>query len=184
METTITQHQPSSSRGLEIAKPKQPKKRITRDTSPSSTPNAFQEQDLVPEEWKNLADQVLTRGLKKTAEEILNSKDIVSEEQATGEHCSPPGFSDESIIDEQTGTTVRRSKRATKNHGPKRFGSPVKHSVKEISTEEDFADLNEMALEQYRIKLANLKTDTRNPVETRLNLSERHLFRKKFGYSA
>ena len=62
------------------------------------------------EEWKNLADQVLTRGLQKTAEETLNSKEIVSEEQATGEHCSTPGLSDESIIGEQTGTTVRRSK--------------------------------------------------------------------------
>ena len=82
------------------------------------------------------------------------------------------------MIDEQTGTSVRRSKRTT------RFGSPVKHSVKEISTDEDIADLNETALEQYRYKLANLKSDPRKPLETRLNLLERHLFRRKFGYSA
>ena len=108
----------------------------------------------------------------------------MTEEQATGEHCSPPGFSDESMIGEKTGTSVRRSKRATKNQGPKRFGSPVKHSVKEISTDEDIADLNEMAPEQYRYKLANLKTNTSKPLETRLNILERHLFRRKFGYSA
>ena len=139
---------------------------------------------MAPEKWQNLADQVLTRGLQKTAEEILNSRDTVSKEQATGEHCSPPDFSDESMIDEQTGTSVRRSKRATKNQGPKRIGSPGKHSVEDISTDEDIADLNAMALEQYRYKLANLKTDTSKPLETRLNLLERHLFRRNFGYSA
>ena len=36
---------------------------------------------------------------------------------------------------------MRRSKRATKNQGPKRLGSPVKHSVKYISTGEEVADL-------------------------------------------
>ena len=55
---------------------------------------------------------------------------------------------------------------------------------RQISTVKDIADLNEMALEQYRYKLANLKTDTSKPLETRLNLLERHLFRRKFGYSA
>ena len=85
---------------------------------------------MAPEEWQNLADQVLTRGRQKSGEEILNSRDTVSEEQATGEHCSPPGFSDKSMIDEQTGTSVRHSKRATKNQGPKRFGSPLNYSVK------------------------------------------------------
>ena len=97
-------------------------------------------------------------------------------------NSSPPEFFDESMIDEQTGTTIRRSQRATKNQGPKSFGSPVKHSVKEINTNEDIADLNELALEKYRYKLANLKTDTSKPLETRLNLLERHLFRRKFRY--
>ena len=183
-ETTNPQDQPSSSEGLKSAKPKSIKKLITRDTSPSSILNAFQKQDMAPEEWQNLADQVVTRGLQKTAEKILNSRDILTEEQATGEHCSPPGFSDESMIDEQTGTSVKRSKRAIKNQVPKIIGSPVKHSVKEITTDEDIADLNDMALEQYRYKLANLKTHTSKPLETRLNLLERHLFRRNFGYSA
>ena len=139
------QEQPSSSKGLRSANPKFIKKRITRDTSPSTILNAFQKQDVVPEEWESLADQVLTRGLQKTAQEKLNAKDTLAEEHVTGGNSSPPAFSDESIIDEQSETTIRRSKRATTNQGPKRFGSPVKHSVKEISADEDLADLNEMA---------------------------------------
>ena len=78
---------------------------------------------------------------------------------------------------------MRRSKRTTKNQGPKRLGSPVKLSVRYISADEE-ADINEMALEQYRYGLANVKTDKNNPMETRLKLLERHLFRKKFGYAA
>ena len=41
-----------------------------------------------------------------------------------------------------------------------------------------------MALEQYRSSLVNVKTNKNNPIETRLKLLERHLFRKKFGYAA
>ena len=138
---------------------------------------------MAPEEWQSLADQVLTRGLQKTAEEILKSR-AENQTETTGEHCSPSGVSDDSIVDEQTGTSVRRSKRATNNQGPKRLGSPVKHSVKYISTDEEVADLNELALEQYRYSLANVKTDKNRPMESRLQLLERHLFRKKFGYAA
>ena len=54
----------------------------------------------------------------------------------------------------------------TKNQGPKRLGSPVKHSVKYISADEE-ADINERALEQYRYGLANVKTDKKKPMETR-----------------
>ena len=156
------------------------KKRITRDTSPGSILNAFQKQDMGEEEWQNLADQVLTRGLQMTAEEIIKSK---VEDKNEVELGSPSGVSDDSVVDEQGGTNVRRSTRATKNQGPKRFGSPVKHSVKHISADDENA-INEMALEQYRLGLANVKTDKHNPMETRLKLLERHLFRKKFGYAA
>ena len=76
---------------------------------------------------------------------------------------------------------MRRSKRATKNQGRERLGSSVKHSVKYISTGEEVADLNEMALEQYRFSLANVKTDKIKPMETRLKLLERHLFRENLG---
>ena len=140
---------------------------------------------MAPEEWEELADQVLTSGMQKSAEEILNAKDSMSEEHVTGGISTPPpGFSDEPMVEEQSGTAVRRSKRANKNQGPKRLGSPIKQSVKEISTDEDIADLNELALNAYMQKLANLKTDTSQPSETRLGLLERHQFRRKFGYAA
>ena len=183
METVVPPDQPSSSGGSANSKAKPSKKRITRDTSPSSILNAFQNQDIATEEWQNLADQVLTRGLQRTAEKIAKSR-AENQTETTCEHCSPSGVSDDSIEDEQTGTSVRRSKRATKNQGPKRLGSPVNPSVKYFSTDEEDADLNEMALEQYRYSLANVKTDKNRPMETRLKLLERHLFRKKFGYDA
>ena len=183
LETIIPSDQPSSSGNLAHTQTKPSKKRITRDTSPSSVLNAFQNQDIAPEEWQSLANQVLTRGLQRTAEEIVKSR-AENQAESTGEHCSPSGISDDSIVDEQTGTSVRRRKGATKNQGPKRLGSPVKHSVKYISTGEEAADLNEMALEQYRFSLANVKTDRNKPMETRLKLLERQLFRKKFAHDA
>ena len=134
------------------------------------------------EEWQSLANQVLTRGLQRTADEIIKSR-MENQTETTGEHGSPPGISDDSVVDDQGSASVRRSKRTTKNQGPKRLGSPVKHSVIYISADED-ADINEMALEQYRSGLANVKTDKNNPMETRLKVLERHLFRKKFGYAA
>ena len=134
------------------------------------------------EEWQSLADQVLTSSLQKTAEEIIKSR-TKNQTETTGEHGSPTGISDDSIVDEQVDTNVRRSKRATKNQEPKRLGSPIKHSVKCISADEE-AYINELALEQYRYGLANVKTDKNKPMETRLKLLERHLFRKKFGYTA
>ena len=158
------------------------RKRITRDTSPSSILNAFQKQDMGEEEWQSLADQVLTRGLQRTADEIIKSR-TENQIETASEHGSPPGISDDSVVDDQGSASVRRSKRSTKNQGPKRLGSPVKHSVKYISAEED-ADINEMALEQYRSRLANVKADKNNPMETRLKFLERHLFRKKCGYAA
>ena len=177
-ETVDQTDQPGSSN----TKAGQSKKRITRDTSPSSILNAFQKQDMGDEEWQSLADQVLTRGLQRTADEIIRSR-TDNQTETAGEHGSPSGISDDSVVDEQGSASVRRSKRTTKNQGPKRLGSPVKHSVKYISADEE-ADINEMALEQYRYGLANVKTDKSNPMETRLKLLGRHLFRKKFGYTA
>ena len=62
LETIIPPDQPSSSVGLANTQAKPSKKRITRDTSPSSILNAFQNQDMAPEEWQSLADQVLIHG--------------------------------------------------------------------------------------------------------------------------
>ena len=177
-ETVEKSEQPGSS----SAKTGQSRKRITRDTSPSSILNAFQKQDMGDEEWQSLTDQVLTRGLRRTADELIRSR-TENQTETTGEHGSPSGILDDSVEDEQGSASVRRSKRTTKNQGPKRLGSPVKHWVRYISADEE-ADLNEMALEQYRYGLANVKTDKNNPMETRLKLLEHHLFRKKFGYAA
>ena len=71
-----------------------------------------------------------------------------------------------------------------KNKGPSGYGNPVKHSVKLITTQQDIADLNKTALEAYRIKLATFKTDVNKPVETKLGLLEKHLFRRKIGSEA
>ena len=177
-ETVDQADQPGSS----STKIGQSRKRITRDSSPNSILNAFQKQDMGDEEWQSLADQVLTRDLQKTADEMIKSR-TENQTETTGEHGSPSGISNDSVVDDQGSASVRRSKRTTKNQGPKRLGSPVKHSVKYISADEE-ADINEMALEQYRFGLANVKTDKNNPMETRLKLLERHLFRKKFGYAA
>ena len=58
--------------------------RINRETSPNTILNAFQKQEMAPEEWEELADQVLTRGMQNSEEEYLNSKDSMSEEHMTG----------------------------------------------------------------------------------------------------
>ena len=132
----------------------QSRKRITRDTSPSSILNAFQKQDMGDEEQQSLADQVLTRGLQRTADEIIKSRKE-NQTETTGEHGSPSGISDDSVVDDQGSASVRRSKRTMKNQGPKRLGSPVNYSDKYISADKE-AD--------------------NNPMETRLKLLERHLF--------
>ena len=84
----------------------------------------------------------------------------------------PPGFSDESSKDEHQGSIapIRRSNRQTKNQGPKRYGDPVKHSVRLLCSEVDLTDLNKAALEAYRLKLVRLKTDTNKLAETKLGI--------------
>ena len=77
---------------------------------------------MTPGEWDELAEQVLTRGVQKEAEQILTAKEDTIVE------FPPPGFSDISDQEEEQ-TTVRRTSRQTKNQGPKRHGSPVSHSV-------------------------------------------------------
>ena len=119
------------------------------------------------------ADQVLTRGVQKSAEDILTSKEAEVED-------TPSGFSDESGQEDGL-IAVRRRGRPNKNQTPKRYIDPVTHSIKLICSEEDIIDLNKAALEAYRIRLANSKTKTEELVETRFGMLERHLLRKKFG---
>ena len=115
--------------------------------------------------------------MQKAAENILKTVDTSCDES----NNTPPGFSDESS---ESDVTVRRSERHTKNKGPSGYGNPVKHSVKLIITQQDITDLKKAALEAYRTKLATFKTDVNKPVETKLGLLEKHLFRRKFGIEA
>ena len=79
---------------------------------------------MTSQEWEEITNQVLTRGVQKEAEKLLS-------QQMDPVDYSTPGFADESDKEEET-TTVRRSNRQTKNQGPKRYGSPVSHSIKLI----------------------------------------------------
>ena len=151
-------------------------KEISRHTSPQSILDTFNSKDLTPADWNKMADQKLTRGIQRAAEEILTFKDAAEEGDY---YITPSGFSDESGEGE---TSVRKSGRTTK--GPSRYGDPIKHSVKLISSEEEITDLNKAALEAYRIKLATFKSDTKKPIESKFGLLERHLFRRKFGSEA
>ena len=53
-----------------------------------------------------------------------------------------------------------------------------------VSSDQDLADLNMAALEAYRIKLANFRTDVNEQEESKLGLLDKHLFRRKFGSEA
>ena len=152
-------------------------KDITRHTSDDKILETFQSRDLTTKDWNKLVDQVLTKGVQKAAEEILKSSNAEEEFNIN----APPGFSDESGDSE---ATVRRSDRSTKNKGPSRYRNPNKHSVKLVTSEQDLVDLNMAALEAYRIKLANFRSDVNKPEERKLGLLEKQLFRRKFGSEA
>ena len=151
-------------------------KRITRQTNEKDILNTFQNKDMTPDEWDDLTEQVLTRGVQKEAEQIL------TQQAGPINTCPPPGFSDESDKEEDA-TTVRRSNRQTKNQGPKRYGSPVSHSVKLISCEDDITDLNLANLEAYRTRLATFNPNNKETTleNNTFGLLERHLFKRRFG---
>ena len=73
--------------------------------------------------------------------EVQNEAEKLLTQQAESVVNSPAVFADESDKEEDT-TTVRRSSRQTKNQGAKRYGSPVSHSVKLISCDDDVTELN------------------------------------------
>ena len=138
---------------------------INRQTSPEAILEAFQNQDMTTDDWEKMADQVLTRAIQKTAEGILKTR----EEEANNDSQldTPPGFSDESGRDERQGTIqVMRSSRQIKNQGLKRYGEPVKHSVRLVCSEDEITDLNLAELEAYRLKLAKSKADKNNVAES------------------
>ena len=152
-------------------------KEITRNSSAEKILETFQSRDLVTEDWNLLADQVLTRGVQKSAETILKNADTRGDEGTTRIQVSQTNQARARYL-------LDAARDRQKNKGPSRFGNPVKHSVKIITTEQDITDLNKAAFEAYRIKLATFKTDVNKPVETKLGLLEKHLFRRKIGSEA
>ena len=101
---------------------------IDSQTSPEDLLNTFQNRKLAPAEWEKFADQLLKRGVQRVADDIRGNPQPILERDAAFE--PPQGFSGESSAEE---SSVRRSSRQTKNKEPKRFGHPIKHSIKEIS---------------------------------------------------
>ena len=152
------------------------KKEISRNTSPETILVTFNSKELTAADWNRLADQVLERGVQRTAADILHSQENAEDGE---ESNNSPGFLDESEVEETSGRKSGRSKK-----GPIRYGNPIKHSVRSISYHTDLLDLKQAALEAYRIKLANFKPDASNSVETKFGLLEKHLFRRKFGSEA
>ena len=95
----------------------------------------------------------------------------------------PPGLSDESSQEEGI---VRRNARPTKTNEPSQFGNSIKHSVKKASADSEIAETRGSGLQEastrFRMNLINFKNKKDLPIEPRLTLLERHLFRSKFGY--
>ena len=81
-------------------------KPITRQTDEKEILDTFQNKNMISKEWEALTNQVLTRGVQKEAEKLLN------QQAGPVDTCPPTGFSDESDKEEEE-TTVRRSNRQT-----------------------------------------------------------------------
>ena len=115
-----------------ISTPKSKQRRnmkcIDSQTSPEDILDTFQNRHLAPSDWEKFADQLLKRGVQRVADDIRGNPQQISEKDTIFE--PPQGFSDESSAEE---SSVRRSSRQTKNKEPKRFGDPIKHSIKKIS---------------------------------------------------
>ena len=81
-------------------------KEINRQTSPEAILEAFPNQDMTKKEWEKSANQVLTRGIQKTAEEVLTSRDAELGDDDVHTD-TPPEFSDESSKDEHQAASHR-----------------------------------------------------------------------------
>ena len=161
---------------IELSAPKEAPttKKITQQTSEKEILDTFQNNNMTSQQWEEITNQGLTRGVQKEVEKLLS-------QQMDPVDYSTPGFADESDKEEDT-TTVRRSNRQTKNQGPKRYGSPVSHSIKLIGCEDDVTELNLAVLEAYRLRLAKLNINNKETSENNtFDRLERHLFKKKFG---
>ena len=140
--------------------------------------DTFHNRNLAPSEWAKYADQLLKRGVQRVANELRENPQQSSELDTNFE--PPQGFSDESSTEE---SGIRRSSRQTKNKEPKRFGDPIKHSIKEISENLTGGGLLKEALKEYRNQLRDFKDRDDRPLESKVRRLERHLFMRKFGYA-
>ena len=140
--------------------------------------DTFHNRNLAPSEWEKYADQLLKRGVQRVADELRENPQQSSELDTNFE--PPQGFSDESSAEE---SGIRRSSRQTKNKEPKRFGDPIKHSIKEISENLTGRGLLKEALRQYRNQLRDFKDRDDRPLESKVRRLERHLFMRKIGYA-
>ena len=140
--------------------------------------DTFHNRNLAPSEWEKYADQLLKRGVQRVANELRENPQQSSELDTNFE--PPQGFSDESSTEE---SGIRRSSRQTKNKEPKRFGDPIKHSIKEISENLTGGGLLKEALKEYRNQLRDFKDRDDRPLESKVRRLERHLFMRKFGYA-
>ena len=160
-----------------------PKQRSKLKYIDSHTPledivDTFHNRNLAPSEWEKYADKLLKRGVQRVADEIRGNPQQISEKDTTFE--PPQGFSDESSTEE---SRIRRSSRQTKNKEPKRFGDPIKHSIKEISENLTGGGLLKEALKEYRNQLRDFKDRSDRPMESKVRRLERHLFMRNFGYA-
>ena len=104
---------------------------IDSQTCPEDILDTFQNKNLAPAEWEKFADQLLKRGVQRVADDLKGNVQPVSERDTAFE--PPQGVSDDSSAEESG--VRRRSSRQTKIKEPKRFGDPIKHSIKEVSEE-------------------------------------------------
>ena len=173
---TSKENIPSSSTPKTKQKAKQ--KEIDSETRPEDILDTFQNRKLAPAEWENFADQLLKRRVQKVADDLRGHVQPATERDTRFE--PPQGVSDDSGAKE---LGVRRSSSQFKSKESKRFGDPVKHSIKEVLEELSGGAFLKAALQEYRRRLTDFQERGDRPIESTLRLLERHLVRRKFGYA-
>ena len=146
-------------------------KTIDSQTRSEDILDMFQNRDLTPAKWENLADQLLKRGVQKFAGDLRGNVQPATEKDTIFE--PPQGVFDDSSA-EKSG--VRRSSKQFKSKEPKRFGDPVKHSIKEVSEELSGGAFLNTALQEYRKRLTDFQERSDRPVESKLRILERHIY--------
>ena len=81
--------------------------------------DTFQNRNLAPADWENLADPLLKRGVQKVADELRKQSQPAAERDENFEPLS--GASDDCSVEE---AEVRRSSRQTKEQGAKTLWGP------------------------------------------------------------